>query len=78
MEDLPVNLDDSELWLPSDIFPPEEPRRPVPTGGPRFEDLGRKFDSLRLPDHYRRILTPKAPSISQVFFFSPLVSIFST
>ncbi|KAJ8431775.1 hypothetical protein Cgig2_009373 [Carnegiea gigantea] len=65
MEDLPVNLDDGELWLPSDIFPPEEPCHPVPTGETRFGDLGHQFDTFNLLDHHRPIHTSKAPSISQ-------------
>lgn len=64
-----MNLDDGELWLPSDIFPPEEPGRPVPTGGPRFKDLGRQFDTFNLLDHHRRILTSEAPSIPRFSSF---------
>lgn len=74
MENFPANLDDGELWLPSDIFPATDQeaqhhhrrhhRRPISGGGSHMEDLSRQFSNLNLLDRHR-ILTPNVPSVSE-------------
>ena len=73
MAEFPPNLDDGELWLPSDIFPEEVPSKfgthHLPSEFAYMNDIARHFAALTLlqPPQPKRPPLNLAPNLEVTF-----------